>query len=216
MDDRHVRVHAPQQARSRETERAISDALAALLREKPFADVSVAEIAARANVSIGGFYARFPSKEALLELVELGILEEFRASAERDLAAEPLEGKGVGAVARAYTRMCITHFRHHRAEILQILRFTRPNSSTEARLRAFNVAVHDIMRALLIARRSEIVGADPMVTINLGLFFASALCREAVLTRNLQVYPVEVDDETLIEEIGAAFSNYLTGTRERG
>jgi AcrR family transcriptional regulator len=213
MDDKPARVYPPQQARSRETEHAISDALATLLREKPFADITVAEIAARANVSVGGFYARFASKDALLEMVELRILGDFRETAARELAAGLFIGKGVDAVARAYVQMAITHFRIHRAEILQILKFTRPKSSTEDRLKAFNVSVHDMMRALLFDRRDAITGDDPMRTINLGLFFASALCREVVLTRNLQVYPVEASDEMLIEEVGAAFCNYLTGPR---
>lgn len=209
MTDSSYQRHAPQQERSRETERAITDALATLLKEKPFADISVNEIAAAANVSVGGFYARFPSKEALLSLVELNILEEFKAVADSTLAAEHFEGTGIDAVTRAYVRMLITHFRLHRAEILQILRFSRPNSSTEARLKAFNISVHDRMRALLHERREHVRGDDKLRTINLGLFFASALCREAVLTRNLQVYPVDVTDEALIEEISAAFSGYL-------
>ena len=210
MESKESKVHAPQQARSRETERAISDALARLLTEKPFAEISVADIAAAAGVSVGGFYARFPSKDALLEMVELGILEEFRESAHRALAAKRFEGKGIDAVTHAYVEMCITHFRVHRAAILQILKFTRPNSTMEARLRAFNSSVHDVMRSLLYDRRDGIPGDDPMRTINLGLFFASALCREVVLTRNLTVYPVEVTDEQLVGEIAKAFSAYLT------
>lgn len=210
MDGKQSRVHAPQQARSRETERAITDALASLLREKPFADIGVAEIAERANISIGGLYARFPSKEALLEMVELGMLEDFKAVADGALATDAFVGKGIDDVTRAYARLCITHFRMHRSEILQILRFTRPKSATEDRLRTFNQSVHDRMRALLFDRRDAIAGDDKLRTINLGLFFASALCREVVLTRNLEVYPVTVTDEELIQEIGFAFSRYLT------
>lgn len=211
MDDRQIRVHAPRQARSRETERAITESFAALLREKPFADISVAEIAERAGVSIGGLYARFPSKEALLEIVELGILEDFRAIADRALAAGSFVGKGIDDVTHAYTRLCITHFRKYRAEILQILRFTRPKSGTEDRLKAFNASVHDHVRSLLHERRDEITGDDKRRTINLGLFFASALCREVVFTRNLQMYPVEMTDEDLIQEIGSAFTRYIKG-----
>jgi hypothetical protein len=49
-----------------------------------------------------------------------------------------------------------------------------------------------------------------MRAINLALFFTSALAREAVLTRNLSVYPVEVSDEELAAEIAHMMYSYLT------
>ena len=60
---------------------------------------------------------------------------------------------------------------------------------------------------------TQIRGEDKLRTINLGLFFTSALAREAVLTRNLSVYPVEVSDTELAEEIGHVLHSYLTLTR---
>ncbi|MGH7460181.1 MAG: hypothetical protein ACREMA_04015 [Longimicrobiales bacterium] len=63
---------------------------------------------------------------------------------------------------------------------------------------------------MLLARADDIRGADKLRTINLGLFFTSAVAREAVLTRNLQVYPVELSDAQLAEEIARLFVGYLT------
>jgi hypothetical protein len=68
------------------------------------------------------------------------------------------------------------------------------------------------MRALLGTHLAEIGGPDPMLRINLGLFFASAAAREAVLTRNLEVYPVTIADQQLADEIGRAFYSYLTAS----
>lgn len=204
-------MNPARQTRSRRTERAIAGALSALLGEKPLADISVAEIASVAGVSVGGFYARFPSKDALLALVELSILEEFDQAAAARLDPAVLSGKGIHAITHAYAELLVTHFRLHRTEIVQILRYTRPRSDTEERLKQFNMGVHDRMRALLLEHRDQIQGGDIMRTINLGLFFTGAAAREAVLTRNLQVYPVEVSDPQLAVEIGTAFHRYLTG-----
>ena len=58
------------------TRRQLLQAAAALAAEKGFANVSVAEIAARAGLSTGAIYSNFRSKEALLlELVEWRVAE---------------------------------------------------------------------------------------------------------------------------------------------
>jgi len=195
-----ARVHPAHQARSRQTERAIAEALSALLREKPFPDIRVAEIARRAGVSVGGFYARYRSKEALLETVEVAILEEFTATA-ADRLSNP--GSTIGEIALAYASLLVTNFRAHRAEILQILRYIQNNAGSQERVRQFNAVVHDRMRMLLDGRA-------PGRSVNLALFFAGAAAREAILMGNIRMYPVELNDEELAREIARAFEAYLT------
>lgn len=56
-----------QQARSRATEERILEATETLLSRSSFDDLSVSGIAAAAGISVGGFYARFDDKGALLE-----------------------------------------------------------------------------------------------------------------------------------------------------
>jgi AcrR family transcriptional regulator len=56
----------PLQERSQRTVEQILMALEDLLRDRPFDDISIAEIIAKAGVSAGSFYARFPTKNALL------------------------------------------------------------------------------------------------------------------------------------------------------
>src|SRR5262245_53720095 len=54
------------QARSQKTLDRFLQATREILCEKEFAEITVAEIVQRAGSSCGAFYARFPSKEALL------------------------------------------------------------------------------------------------------------------------------------------------------
>ncbi len=56
----------PRQARSQRTLDALLDAAQQLLADRPFHDINVNEIIARAGSSAGSFYARFPDKQALL------------------------------------------------------------------------------------------------------------------------------------------------------
>ena len=197
-------VNPAQQERSRRTEQAIADALTALLREKPFPQITVAEIAQTARVSVGGLYARFTSKEALLALVQLDILEQFEAAAAEALDPARFEEAGIDEITRTYANLLVRHFRERRVEILQVLRYVQSSAESKEKLKRFNQGVHDRMRALLSAKSA----ADER-RINLALFVAGAAARDAVLTSNLEVYPLTVDDAILADEIARSMAAYL-------
>ena len=63
-------VRAPQQTRSQATLDRLCAAAAELLEERHWHEISVAEIATRANSSVGSFYARFVDKDALLDYLD--------------------------------------------------------------------------------------------------------------------------------------------------
>ena len=56
----------PKQARSRESKRKILDATLALLEDRHFEAMTIADIAEVAGMAVGNFYKRFENKEALL------------------------------------------------------------------------------------------------------------------------------------------------------
>ncbi|MGH7460180.1 MAG: TetR/AcrR family transcriptional regulator [Longimicrobiales bacterium] len=109
-------IREAQQARSRKTEQAIAAALSTLMQDKRFADISVAEIAHAAGVSVGGFYGRFASKDALLAMVELSILEECEQLAAALLDPARFAGQGIPAIALAYAQLLVTSFRARRID----------------------------------------------------------------------------------------------------
>src|SRR5215207_4401937 len=116
----------PQQARSRETEERILRALSDLLHLRAFDRLSVSEIAARAGVSVGGFYARFASKhDALLHLSYDGYVAETTREAAHLLAPERWRGRGIAAVAEAYFRMALGHTHRHHAVIRELVQRNR-------------------------------------------------------------------------------------------
>lgn len=57
------------QQRSRKTREKIVAALDAALKERPFDQVSMADIAARAGVAVGTLYRRFENKDALIPVI---------------------------------------------------------------------------------------------------------------------------------------------------
>ena len=63
-------IKPPRQARTQESLERVLDAAEALLADKRFEDIHVAEIANRADTSVAAFYRRFQDKEALLSNLE--------------------------------------------------------------------------------------------------------------------------------------------------
>jgi AcrR family transcriptional regulator len=73
--------------RARRTRQWLQEALIALMQEKPFREIQITEIVARANVSRPAFYLHFHSKEALLLSHVDVVFEAFRAELAREVAA---------------------------------------------------------------------------------------------------------------------------------
>lgn len=79
-------LQPPRQRRARETEQALLTAGRQLLAERDFAAVSVAQIAAACQVSVGAFYGRFRDKMAFFDALRTMVMEESDASVARYMA----------------------------------------------------------------------------------------------------------------------------------
>jgi AcrR family transcriptional regulator len=81
----HARV--PKQGRSRQSFERIIEATIDLLRERPYDQITLAEICQRAGVSTGALYGRVTGKDELLRAVQVLFLErlgeQFTAEAQR-------------------------------------------------------------------------------------------------------------------------------------
>ena len=212
MPRRKPLVSPAQQRRSRDTHDNIVGAFRALLATEAFDAVSVAQIAKRAGSSVGGVYARFASKDAMLLPVIDDILGESTLALDASLDAIS-EDASLGVVIAAYIRPMIEMFRRHRTVMLQLMRAARGETAraiTE-RLHVFNVHAHERFRTLAWARRAEITHANPRAAIEFALFFGSAAGREAVLGANWRSYEIQADDDIVAKELTAIMVSYLTG-----
>lgn len=211
MPRRKPLVSPAQQRRSRDTHDNIVGAFRALLATEAFDDVSVAQIAKRAGSSVGGVYARFASKDALLLPVIDDILDESTTALDAALDGLPSDGS-LADVISAYVGGMITMFRRHRTVMLQLMRAARGDTARAIaeRLHVFNMHAHERFRALAWKHRAEITHANPRAAIEFALFFGSASGREAVLSANWRSYEIQPDDDKVARELTAAMLGYLT------
>ena len=201
----------PKQARSLQTAERITAAALELLERKSFAEMAVAEIARRAGVSVGGFYARFPSKDALLQYFDVTVVEGILATAREELDGDRLRGRGAREVVEIYVRMAVDFFRRHRRVLQQVALRSRTSRDPafRERIREANRFLHGRFRALLQERRKEIDHPDPKVAIDVGLTFISATMREYTLFAEFRPDFAPVSDAKLVRELTSAFCAYL-------
>ncbi len=209
-DRRDPEAHAPIQERSRETATAIVDAAARLLAQRPAEDHSIAEIAAEAGISVGGFYARFKTKQALLRTLHQHVLDDCRRALDEAMDRVAAPEVSAAATVRAYIDAVVTTFIEHRTTIRNIRARAREGDALLGRqVRSFNAHVHGRLRASLLSRRREIRHPDPEFAVNFGLFLVSAGAREAILSGALESYPIEVDPPLLIDQLTQAYLAFL-------
>jgi AcrR family transcriptional regulator len=212
MPRRKPLVSPARQQRSRDTHDNIVQAFRALLASEPFEKISVAQIAKRAGSSVGGVYARFASKDALLIPVIDDILTESTVALDLSLDAVSGPGHSLANIVAAYVEPMIAMFRRHRTVLLQVTRAARGDTarSITDRLHEFNAHAHGRFRTLAWAHREEITESDPRSAIEFALFFGSAAGREAMLGANWRSYEIEPEDATVARELAETMIAYLT------
>ena len=220
MPDAAARPHGirrAKQARSEETNQRIVDAAIALLEKKRLDEITVADIARKAGVSVGGFYARFESRDALFFSFEHEFFEHLLAEA--DLVLDPARWvKGhIPEIIEAYVHMAVSAFRRERTMLRQVALRSRgvADPAFRERVNAVNLRLHGAFRALLRVRRDEIPHPNPEAAIDLGLTFVSAAMRETILFPEMCRHLTPLSDEALIRELVRAYASYLGVPIER-
>lgn len=103
-----------QQERSRDTHARIVAAAERLLsRGRAWAELTVAELVAEADASVGAFYNRFRDKDALLHVLQLELYAQGAATAKK---AHELAGSAVSVetMVRAFVGVAVASYREQR------------------------------------------------------------------------------------------------------
>lgn len=102
----------PQQARSWRTQQRILEAGTALLEEGGTEMLTIAAVAARAGVSVGGVYRRFGDKDRLIAALQHDMIDQFRADIIRRFT--PRRTDPAALVASAVAGLTETYQAHER------------------------------------------------------------------------------------------------------
>src|SRR5262245_14336885 len=172
----------PAQARSRETVDRFAAAAEALLRTRPFEEISVQDIVRRAGRPIGSFYARFGSKEVLLPLLYQRYHDGLEALVAGHLARVPWAKLDFRRSIDAFVDFVIDVYSERPWLIRALALFARMRpEALPADLVEQRRAVYEPLSAALLRHRACIAHPDPEAAVRFVVFFTLSVAREKLL-----------------------------------
>jgi AcrR family transcriptional regulator len=205
---------APQQARSRESVERLMKAAREILNEKGMAGATVPKVAARAGLSPGSVYRRFPDKDALMRAVILETLETLDASTAAALTPELAERLSLQAFAETMVRQSLTSQRRNAKMLRAMHQFvlSHPNAAFKKKVVAMNARSVQRVADFLLRKRREMTHPDLEKALPFALMLVGIMLQEIIVFDALPDVPdprLPKTDDELIEELARAFLRYL-------
>jgi AcrR family transcriptional regulator len=202
----------PVQSRSRETLDRLAEAVESLLLTRSFEDIPVQDIVDRAGSSVGSFYARFGSKEALLPHLYLRYHDRLEDHVRAHLRRVDWDRLDFPDTVVALVDLLLSTYDERRELIRVLALFARQHpDALPADVVAHRRRIYEPFVRILLRYRDSVVHADPEAAIQFGIFFASSLAREKILFADAphsRVTPLS--REALRRESSRALLSYLT------
>lgn len=194
----------PQQARSRAALERLLTAAEEVLATQGLDEFTIAAVAERAGVSVGGVYRRFTGKEQLLEAVIERALQELQAATTTALQdAQP----SLSGVITAFVRALAAYFNRLGIVYAAVIGGVRAEDNRERGLAAVT-AVQRLFLDAALAYSAEITHKAPSTALTtvLRTVLAAAVHRAAVV----KLWPDGLSWDQWADEIAYMTTTYLT------
>lgn len=202
-------VPPPKQARSQRTLERLLDAAEQLIVEQGAVDVSVPDIVARAGSSVGGFYARFKDKDALLCALEERFLEQMKQRVTLFTAPERWRGAQLHELLFGLMQVVVETYTSH-GRLLRVFAVRAARSQQVwrdgQRLRS---SVIERVVALGLEHRDQIKHPDPAQALELGLLMVFGVLQQKAIWGEVRVRKAPLKDSELVSEFTRMFAAYL-------
>ena len=206
----HIRWIRPvRQARSQETLERLLDSAEALIADKGFDDVTVAEIAARAGFSVGAVYSRFHDKQGVLHRLQDRFVDEATLTTNDAFDPERWLGASIEEIVSELTVFLVEIHRERRGVLRELLSRTRNEASTVEPKERLVAHVGEHLESLLMARADRIGHPNPAAAIRFGLRLVLSALEQAILFEGASAYGIPNSDEQLAGELTRAYLAYL-------
>jgi len=205
------KLRIPRQARSRETLRRILDAFEESLRDKTFEEVTVGELCERAECSVGTFYGRVESKDALLEHLRRRVYGEVQERLTELFDPKHGVAADLDTVITQQLEVLLDFHIQRRGVIRAVVIQARRHPAFAEQTQAFNAAVLQLVRESWLQHRDEFISPDPALAAEQGALMLAGYYREAVVFRELWPTEHPFDRDTLLQHSRCLLMRCLTG-----
>ncbi len=202
-------IRPTQQARSQETLERLLDSTEALIADKGFDDVTVAEIAARAGLSVGAVYSRFRDKKGVLNCLRDRFVDEAHLTTDAAFDPDRWQGASIEEIASELIVFLVEIHRERRGVVREMAIRTRAELDMAERKKDLVAHIGKRLWILLDSRSDQIGHPDPEVATGFGLRFLLATLEQALLFDEAGIYGMPVSDDRLAAELTRAFLSYL-------
>lgn len=207
-------IRPAQQARSQQTLERLLDSAEALIADKGFHDVTVADIAARAGGSVGAVYARFRDKKGVLHCLQDRFVKEAYLTTDVAFDPERWEGASIREIVGELIVFLVAIHRERRGVLRELMVGTRSEPPMVERKEGLVAHVSQRLCALLLPRAKRITHADPVAAVGFGLRLVLGTLEQGILFGEGGVFGIPSSDDELAAELTRAFLGYL-GVDER-
>lgn len=201
----------PVQRRSELTLQRIMAAAHEALEDKTLDELTLQELTARAGVTVGAFYQRFPSKAAFLEYLEEGAYQEIAESgAALFTGTPPAPAPSVRDYVRRFVAGMAGIYQEHRSILRELIQRSRSNQARqERRMDMVGVVVGQAVDWIL-DHGGEVGHPEPRKALRVALMFTSSALRDAILFEEGWAGDgSETDVDDLVQELTRAAEAYL-------
>lgn len=198
-----LKFRRPKQDRSRESLKRILDAAEFVLAELGYEKATLGAICSRAGLTVGAFYARFSSKEDLLE----PLLERMEHSLREAIASlDVAEDQPLDVVMERFIGELVVLYRTRRGLTRALTDAARSSAAVRRRLKKINAEAGDAIASKLVRYRGEMSNPHPRIAL-LVLF---STLREAVQDQHLLPSDrYSLSDAELVLELAHVFLSYV-------
>lgn len=202
---------APVQERSARTLRRMVEATREALETRRFDELTLADITAGAGVTVGAFYQRFPSKDALLAYLEQEAYGEIRESGARLFASpSPQHAPSTREVLRTFVAGMAALYQEHRGVLRELVQRSR---SSEARQQRRMDMTRDVVAGAvewILERGGPVSHPEPRKALGVALLFTTSALRDVILFGEEWTGGASNSDvDGLVDELVRAAEAYL-------
>jgi AcrR family transcriptional regulator len=205
---------APKQARSRDSFQKLLAAAREVVAEMGLQGATIPRIAARAGLSPGAIYRRFPDKDSLLQAVVLKTLQESDDATKGLLESEQIRNLTLEARAVWFVKGMITSHRNTPGLMRTVLHYVLIHPDPKFRKKADILQDRSFRRIVdfFLQKREEITHPQPDIAVPLALMMTGSTIN-AIIDLNTffseNWAPLAKNDERLQHELTTALLAYL-------